>query len=241
VPFAPTAACSQGESGAGIADDGSAWLSCWTNGGGHQTLRRIGSDGKVLGDTDVVSSGEGGTSTTSSDGSTAWFWEPTTRTLTRVDLRTGQATSATAPAPPTSSRSDWLAAIGRWIAPSARAKVFLDPGIVLSPDGSRIYALGIDSEPSGRPFGGSSGIYVFDATTLALLDHWPPVADYVSIAISRDGRSVFAAGAPGVDATGQPAPFEASVTVHDATSGAVVVLAGRLGYESLTFRDPILP
>ncbi len=108
VPFAPTAACTEGESDSGIADDGRVWLSCWTNGGGLQTVRRIGSDGSVLGDTQVVSSGEGGPSATASDGSVAWFWEPTTRTLTRVDLRTGQDTSASAPAPSASSSLDLL-------------------------------------------------------------------------------------------------------------------------------------
>ena len=226
--FAPAAACGDGQNDAGIASDGSAWLTCWTNGGGLQTVRRIAPDGTALGDTFVDSAGEGGTTTVAADGSALWSWSPTTRTLTRVDLRTGQDRSTTAPAPPTSARPDPLAALGRWFAPAAGAKVFLDPGIVISPDGSRIYALGIDRDPSGSPFGGSSGIFVFDARTLAPIDHWVPEADYISIAVSEDGRWVYAAGAPGVDMAGRSAPFDASITVHDATDGSVDLVAGRL-------------
>lgn len=238
--YAPSAACTTGENRAGIASDGGAWLVCWTAGGSSQTVRRIAPDGTVLGDTLVNATGEGGTTTVAADGSALWTWAPTTRTLTRVDLRTGQDASSTAPAPPSASTGDWLAALGGWIAPSAGAKVFLDPGIVLSPDGSRVYALGIDREPSGSPFGGSSGIFVFDAQTLAPLDHWAPVADDISIAVSADGRWVYAAGAPGVDAAGRPAPFDASITVHDATDGSVRVIAGRLGSQSIAFDAPVL-
>ncbi len=241
APFAPAAACPEGQAASGIADDGRAWLSCWTSGGGLQTIRRIGPDGNVLGETGVNAGGEGGTLVAASDGSALWSWAPLTRTLTRIDLKTGQDVSTTAPAPPTSSRDDWLAALGRWIAPSVGAKIFLDPGLVISPDGTRVYALGIDPAPSGAPYGGSSGIFVFDARTLAPIDHWAAVTDYVSIAISADGRWVYAAGEPAVDSTGQAfAPFEASIAVHDAADGSLALLAGRLGSDLVTFSDPVL-
>ena len=83
----------------------------------------------------------------------------------------------------------------RWLAPSAAAKTFLDPGIVASPDGKRIYAIGVTGSSDPGP-GGSTGIYVFDATTLEVLGHWQPTADFTSLAVSADGQFVYAA-APG--------------------------------------------
>src|SRR5436190_655529 len=102
---------------------------------------------------------------------------------------------------------DALASMGRrlgsWIAPPAAAKVLLDPGIVVSADGTRVYAIGVtsSSDPSAR---GSTGVFAFDASTLAPLGHWAATADFTSIAVSADGRFVYAAAQGGVDAAGQP-------------------------------------
>lgn len=195
----------------------------------------------MLGDTEVNSTGEGGTSTVAPDGSAAWFWTAMTRTITRVDLRTGEDTSGTAPEPAASTGGGPLAALGRWLAPPATAEVFLQPGIVLSPDGSRIYALGIRQAADGGPFGGSSGVFVFDAASLATVGNWAPTADFMSLAVSADGRFVYAAGFPGTDRSGDPLEFGASVTAYDASDGSVRLIAGQLGHDMVTFATPILP
>ncbi|MHB8459216.1 MAG: YncE family protein, partial [Candidatus Limnocylindrales bacterium] len=127
-----------------------------------------------------------------------YHWDPFGRTLTRVDLATGRITGTATAAQadtgggPLGVLGDLGRTIAGWIAPPATAKVFLQPGLALAPDGSRIYALGI--APSGS---GSSGVDVFDTRTMTQLDHWAPLADLISIAVSADGRYVYVAGAPG--------------------------------------------
>src|SRR5205814_5681172 len=109
-------------------------------------------------------------------------------------------------------------------------------GIAVSPDGTRIYALGIDpSGGSSRDLGGSTGIEVFDAQSLAAIGRWPPTSDFVSIAVSSDGRLVYTAGSPRVSAAGRVAGQPASVTVFDASDGSIRLIAGSLGEQMLTF------
>lgn len=118
--------------------------------------------------------------------------------------------------------------IGRWMAPAAAAKIFLEPALVASADGSRIYGLGVDA-PIVDGNGASRGIYAFDANSLDPVGHWAPTADLVSIAISPDGQFVYAAGQAGVDAAGTKAPYQASVTVYATIDGSVRLIAGELG------------
>jgi hypothetical protein len=55
------------------------------------------------------------------------------------------------------------------------------------------------------------------------------------------GRFVYAAGLPGVDAAGMPAPPQgASITVFSTVDGSVRLLAGELGFGMLSFTSPIL-
>lgn len=239
APLVGAQGCGDGVTDAGFTAAETVWLSCWTDGGGLMTVRRVGLDGTVLGDTEVNSTGEGGASTVAPDGSAAWFWAPLTRTITRVDLRTGQDANSSAPEPAASNGVGPLAALGRWLAPPAIAKVFMQPGIVLSPDGSRLYALGI--QRAAVQIEGSNGVFVFDATSLAPLGSWAPTADYVSIAVSADGRFVYAAGVPGTDRNGAPSAFGASVTAYDASDGSVRLVAGQLDHDMVTFATPILP
>lgn len=84
-------------------------------------------------------------------------------------------------------------------------------------------------------------MFSFDSESLAPLGNWAPTADFVSLAVSRDGRFVYAAGAPGVDASGTPSGFGASITVYDTSDGSVRMVAGQLGHDNdLSFPLPIL-
>ncbi len=163
--------------------------------------------------------------------------------LTRFDLRTGVLDGATGIAfDRPSSPLDVLAGVGRqlgkWMAPPAAAKMFLEPAMVVSTDGTRVYALGMDAlGPDGGA--GSHGVYAFDADSLQPLGHWAPTADLASLAISPDGRFVYAAGQSGVDATGSPANYQASVTVYDTADGSVRLIAGDLGGDGLFFPGPV--
>jgi DNA-binding beta-propeller fold protein YncE len=112
--------------------------------------------------------------------------------------------------------------------PSGRGWIGVEPGLVASSDGTRLYALGLSSGPGN--VGTSTGVWVFDAETLELLDHWAPRALLTSLAVSADGRFVYATSAAGYDVDGRENQrWRSSVSVYDATTGQIVVLYGSIG------------
>jgi hypothetical protein len=175
-----------------------------------------------------------------------FVWSPEGRTMIRFDLGTGEVITSrgTAFSGPDSLEGQ-LAALGRSIghriAPAAVAKTFLFPGLVASPDGRRIFAIGVGG-PDGE--GGSTGIDAFDGATLDPVGHWAPTANFTSIAINADGTAVYASAPGGIAADGSGAPDDAaSITVFDSASGQVRLLAGQIGQpgtRDLMFTEPIL-
>jgi DNA-binding beta-propeller fold protein YncE len=166
--------------------------------------------------------------------------------MIRFDFATGVVTTGrgrTASVP--DGVVDRLAAIGRHIGhvivPSAVAKDILEPGIVASPDGRRIFALGIGGEDTGF---GSTGVDAFDADTLAPLWHAEPTADFSSIAINADGTAVYVSAPGGIAPDGSGSPDNgASITVFDSARGEVRLLAGQIGQpgtHDLLFTEPVL-
>jgi DNA-binding beta-propeller fold protein YncE len=207
-------------------------------------VRRLDATGAVLGDTTVSAAlgVDGSTTAFSPDGRSLFAWNPATAEIDRIDLATGDLSSGQpSEGAAGAAAAGALDALAAWLAPSAAAKSFLSGGIVISPDGTRVYAVGIEQRADARDVSGSSGIFVFDAVTLASLAHWEPAADYISLGVSADGRYVYAAGLPRVDAAGTSRPSQqASITVHAAADGAVQVIAGQLGEQLLLFSDPVL-
>ena len=102
-----------------------------------------------------------------------------------------------------------------------------DPGVVVSPDGRRVYALGM-GRGSGDA-GSSTGVWVFNAATLELVDHWEARALLSSLAVSDDGAFIYAIGAAGRDTQGNESTWPASLTVYDAATGEIQVLYGAIG------------
>ena len=159
------------------------------------------------------------------------------QSIASIDLGTGALTGpitapvASAPGP-LGALGALAGGISDWIAPSAAAKVFLQAGLVVSADGSRVYALGIaNAEPGPLK---STGVFVFDGATLRQVDHWSPTADYVSLALSADGMLLYAAGASG-DLAVPSTLAQASVTVFDTATGKVRLIAGQLGLSAVFF------
>jgi hypothetical protein len=220
----------------GARVDGGTWVVC-TRGGAFETrLRRVAGDGSSL--PEVVVPGEegidGDATAISRDGSTLFAWDPAATTLTRVDIASGEMTTGSGLV----ARHDAgpLAALGRWIAPVAAAKSLLRSSVVLSPDGSRVYAIGVRPGVENSDMVGSAGVFVFDAATLELVEVYEPTADFVSLAIGPDGRFVYAAGMPRVDALGRSRPDQAaSITVFDTADGSARLIAGQLGGGLITF------
>jgi len=109
----------------------------------------------------------------------------------------------------------------------------------LDQSGWRVFALGIlQQESSFRYSFGSTGIWVFDGPQLSLLDHWSPLAAYVNIGLSRDGRWLLAAAGPGNDEDGNEASWESSITAHDTSDGHPALQLGRLGMDVQVFQVP---
>ena len=234
----PSEPCAEFESG--LVDASTYYVLCWTP-DGRLLAERNGVDGTPVGQTELprLDGRLDGGSLVIRRGDLLFLWDPVDARLTRFDLRSGAVDSATATAAvPATSPLDALAAlgrqVGRWIAPTTLAKAFLSPALAISADGTRIYALGIDSA-GGDGSGGSRGVYVFDAGSLQPVGHWAPTADFVSLAISPDGRFVYAAGQAGVDAAGNKSADRASITVYDSADGSVRLIAGRLSSGGISF------
>jgi hypothetical protein len=232
-----------GEAGAGLIDPTRFYVVCQAPDGGV-AIDRLAVNGALIDETYILqSTGLELAWLYVRQGDRLFIWDPVGTRLWRFDLDTGMVdnTTGTAILPPTSPL-DSLAAlgrqVGRWLAPPVAAKVLVRPALVASPDGTRIYGLGVEGL-IGDGSGGSRGIYAFDAATLAPIGHWTPTADLESIAISPDGRFVYAAAPSGVDATGALAQNAASITAYDTTDGSVRLLAGNLGGDSLFFPGPI--
>src|SRR5204863_10164710 len=101
--------------------------------------------------------------------------------------------------------------------------------LVGSRAGSLLYAVGMRStagELSSGPLQASTGIWVFDANTLALLARWSAAAMYDEIGLRPDGRFVLAAGLEGVTAHGRVADWASSLTFHEAKRGSVAEQIG---------------
>ncbi|MFL5668562.1 MAG: hypothetical protein ACJ77U_04165, partial [Chloroflexota bacterium] len=220
-------------------DDASFYVLCRARSRGF-AVERANLDGSTIDRTSIrVSAHLDGLANVVRQADVLYIWDARVNALSRIDLNTArvESTTATAVVPP-AGPLDAMAALGRglgrWIAPQVLAKAFLDPGIVVSPDGTRVYALGVD-ETGTDGEAGSRGVFVFDARTLESLGHWQPTADFVSLAISRDGRYLYAAGQPGRDAAGTEIATGASITVFDARDGVVRLVAGQLGDGFVTF------
>jgi hypothetical protein len=160
-----------------------------------------------------------------------YAWDPFGARLERIDLATGRITGSTALPTPTALNDPLTAvaqALAGWLAPTTLAKDYLSPSLAISADGSRLYALGTAAIDPTSPAGGSTGVWIFDTSSLAIVGHWAPLADYISLTIA-DGGLILAAGMPGVDASGvQNDRQGASVVAYDPATGAVRIVAGQV-------------
>jgi hypothetical protein len=193
-------------------------------------LRRADLSGHPLGDTALgaTTDGEAGLGIALDRAHGRLFaWDPFDRQLIRVVLASGQITGRASLA--AQAATDPLTAAGRvlagWLAPTALAKVFLSPSLVLSADGSRLFMIGTDATDPLSP-AGSTGVWVVDPSSLTTIGHWAPLADYISLSLNADGSLLLAAGMPGSDAAGTTNNQDSSVTIYDSRTGAIRAIAG---------------
>jgi hypothetical protein len=239
--LAPTAGdCGGPVIRAGALPEHGYWVACSTDSPAI-LVRKLSTEGSWQGDVTVPLSPGVDTDPTavSADGRSLYVWDPARAVLSRVDLAsldmtTGEGLAAAAASGP-------LDAFGDWLAPSVAAKSFLRGALAISPDGERVYAVGVKPSAEESERSGSTGIFVFDAATLHRIAAWQPTAAYVSLAVSPDGKLVYAAGRPNIDAAGgNMIAQQSSITVFDATDGSIRLIAGKLGGNILTFLSPTL-
>ncbi len=143
-----------------------------------------------------------------------FIWDPGGHTIARIGLDDGAVLRTTVPE----------STLPHGIRQGGPGGFGANPALVESPDGQRLYALG--TAPSSGRAGRSTGVWVFDADRLDLLDHWEPLALLQSLAVSADGAFVYAAGAQGLDVDGRDSSWPASITVYDAMTGEIQVVYG---------------
>jgi hypothetical protein len=167
-----------------------------------------------------------------------YYWEPDTHILHRLDLQRGGSDDLVVD-PSAPSISNVVPIVGPV---PERAPVWTNGSsdfpsnywlqLIGAPGSTRIYALGLTAPAAqaSRDWRfGSTGVWVFDTSAFALVDHWPAAAAYASIALSPDGHWLTAVGQPGVDVTGNPASWGSSISIHDTVDGRLALQLGQLG------------
>ena len=185
------------------------------------SIRRLTTAGASLGDWPIGASSADGSPTTALvdvERRSVYLWDAFRHGISRVEIDTGRASEGVV---------EDSSAIGDH-EPYGRGWFGIEPGMVRSVDGTRLYAAGVTAGTGNASK--STGIWVFDADSLELLDHWEPRALLTSLAVSADGRFVYAAGAAGYDADGnENQRWRASLTVYNAATGEIAVLYGSIG------------
>ena len=167
-----------------------------------------------------------------------YAWDPIGLTIARIDVHSTAVArttfdplqQSTAGLPPGGG-----SAPVNWHDGDSAVKVNGYGAIAGSPTGDLLYTVGFEpqsvSDSGAQP---SRGIFVIDRSTLALVDRWAPAAEYISVAALPNGL-IAASGMPGVQADGTMAPWEGSLTIHEAAEGRILVRFGQLGDANAPF------
>jgi hypothetical protein len=166
-----------------------------------------------------------------------YLWQPTAHVLHRLDLDQGRGDrievdpEATFGGPGTGSGGLPSGKQPQWSTLQSDLRPWNRPQMIAEPGGSRLFAIGSvqGRRGDGGPDFASTGIWIFDARDFTVVDRWAPLTGYNGLALSDDGRWLMAAGAPRVDADGNPATWEASLTILDAADGRPALQLGSLG------------
>jgi hypothetical protein len=165
----------------------------------------------------------------------AYLWDASALSITRIDVHTLAVEQTTFD--PLAEASTGLAPGGgaasvAWRDSDSSVQQYGFNTISGGLDGQRLYAVGFGPQPYSDPGNlPSLGIFVIDRATLALVDRWAPAADYMAVTSLPNGL-VAAAGLPGVDEQGRIAPWDASLTIHAAADGRILLRFGQLGTDS---------
>jgi len=166
-------------------------------------------------------------------------WSATTHHLYRVDLATGVVRDRilgqgvgepldpahdpieASPPPEGSERVLWQPLV-------SAGQPTMSP-LVGSPDGRLLYAAGLAWQPGVvSPGMGTTGIWVFDAASMAVVGHWGAAANYQALGLTPGGRFVMGVGGPGNDEFSAFGNHGSELALHDRTDGSVVEILRQL-------------
>jgi hypothetical protein len=160
-----------------------------------------------------------------------YLWDPINLRMTRIDVRS--LTVDTTTFDPAATTTAGGADHGGALAPVWRD---MDSAVQMQPfdqvsgsaDGTRLYAVAVHPMENGGDYTqGSNGVFVIDRATLALVQHWAPVAADFAVATLPDGRVAIAA-LPGYDADGRTVPWGAVLTLRDPAAGRILARYGQV-------------
>jgi hypothetical protein len=198
-------------------------------------IRRYGLDGRDLGPiaVDPWPQAASGYPLIDATRGIVYGWDPDVHTLHAVDVVSGGQrdadTSAAGSGVPDSvivngpRRAAGTPTPTAWSDGRSTIEARGERSVVGSPDGRLLFAIGAGSNPDG-----TSGVWVFDAQTLEVIEQWPALASYASVSLLEEGRWLAAIGRPGVTPAGGLASWGTSLTVHDTTSGRPILRIGDL-------------
>jgi hypothetical protein len=166
-----------------------------------------------------------------------YLWQPAAHILHRLDIDGGRTDRVEVDPDSTFGGSDGAGPGGvtsrkqpQWATLGSDLRLWSMPQLIGEPCGGRLFALGSRENRRGDGSGiASTGIWVFDAREFTVVDHWAPLTSYTGLGLSDDGRWLLASGVPGADADGNPATWQASLTILDAADGRPALQLGSLG------------
>jgi hypothetical protein len=206
----------------GFATGASYFAICGAWSGDRAWLRHVDLSGKLLADVELgvpVSS-----VLVDHEREALFTWDPFAKAMARVDLASGELLTAHAGGP--------FEQVASWMVPAARAKVMLEPALMLSPDGSRLYAAAL--EPGE--------VWVFEAKTLERLDRWAVSGMPTSIALTTDGSLLFvAATILHADGEAGEASPRGSMVAYETPDGAALLRADDLAFWMVTLAPDLMP
>jgi hypothetical protein len=163
-----------------------------------------------------------------------YLWDPFSHRAARIHIASAKLDSTTVIDTPTAALpplEHLVRSLSAWIAPAALAKIMLEPGLAISPDGGTLYVVAMSGDSVIEP-GRASVIHVLDAATLQVRATWTVEPDVVSIALGPNGRDVIVGMLP-VAAEGVTP--KAVLAILDARTGQE-----RARYEGLGNEWPML-
>lgn len=175
-----------------------------------------------------------------------YLWQPTAHVLHRLDIDAGRTDRIEVDPDSTVGGGGGAGPGGvssrkqpQWATLGSDFRLWTIPQVLAEPGGSRLFALGsLEGSRGDGPGFASTGIWVFDAREFTVVDHWAPVTSYSGLGLSDDGRWLLATGVPGADADGNPATWQASLTVLDAADGRPALQLGSLGTNNQVLQLP---